>query len=80
MDFTGYSNFPFPSSLPEKDRAVKDYFHSLPDDLQLKLLNSSKSYNQFFELVSQHRQHTGLGALHTRSRTFSSHTGKGARG
>lgn len=53
MDYTGFDEFPFPASLAEKDVPVKRFFLSLSDDEQLKLLNGSLSYRQFFERVVQ---------------------------
>jgi hypothetical protein len=54
LDYTGYYEFPFPSNLPEQDRKVKDFFFSLSDDLQLKLLNGSTSYEHFHDRVAEY--------------------------
>ncbi|MBW7573301.1 hypothetical protein [Caproiciproducens faecalis] len=54
MDYTGFYEFPFPSNLPERDRKVRDYFFSLSDDMQLKLLNGSSSYENFHERITEY--------------------------
>ena len=52
MDYTGYYEFPFPSS--ENDPVVKNFFFSLSDDEQLQLLNGSSSYQNFRDRILQH--------------------------
>ncbi|HHV31130.1 hypothetical protein [Caproiciproducens sp. LBM24188] len=47
MDYTGYYEFPFPSS--EDNVEMKKFFYSLPDEEQLRLLNGSPSYQSFRE-------------------------------
>jgi hypothetical protein len=47
MDFSGYKEFPFPSNLNGDGIRAKEYFYSLSDGEQLKLLNGSKSYDEF---------------------------------
>ncbi len=54
MDYTGYTEFPFPSNLNDDDKKLKDSFLNLPDEEQLKLLNSSRSYNEFHSHVAQY--------------------------
>lgn len=39
MDYTGYTEFPFPSVLSAEDEQAKKFFLDLPDEEQLKLLN-----------------------------------------
>lgn len=51
LDYTGFYEFPFPSSLAENDIAKKEYFFALPDDAQLELLNGSNSYESFLKRV-----------------------------
>jgi len=47
MDYSGYHEFPFPSKLSEGEKKLKAYFMSLPDAEQLRLLNGSRSYEEF---------------------------------
>lgn len=54
MDYTGFYEFPFPSVLNEKDTEAKNCFLSLSDEEQLKLLNGSKSYEEFHTRILQH--------------------------
>ncbi|HEX2985355.1 MAG TPA: hypothetical protein VHO71_00910 [Caproiciproducens sp.] len=54
MDYSGFHDFPFPSNLSEEDRRLKNYFFTLSDDDQLKLLNGSRSYEEFHNRV-EHR-------------------------
>ena len=51
MDYSGYYEFPFPSALTEEDTRAKEFFLSLPDDEQLKLLNGTTSYEEFHDRV-----------------------------
>ena len=51
MDYSGFTEFPFPSALSEEDRKVKEYFLNLTDNEQLKLLNGSSSYPFFYDRV-----------------------------
>ncbi len=53
MDYTGFYEFPFPSSLSEDDNKVKSFFLKLPDAEQLNLLNGSHSYEEFHARVAQ---------------------------
>ena len=53
MDYTGFYEFPFPSSLSEDDKKIKSFFFSLSDDTQLSLLNGSHSYEEFHNRVAQ---------------------------
>ncbi|HEX3018242.1 MAG TPA: hypothetical protein VHP31_10390 [Caproicibacter sp.] len=48
MDYSGYKEFPFPSSLTNEGNNVRNFFLSLPDEEQLKLLNGSCSYDSFY--------------------------------
>ena len=52
MDDSGYREFPFPSRLTPEERALHDYFLSLPDEDQLRLLNGSRSYAEFHDRVA----------------------------
>jgi len=54
LDYTGFYEFPFPSVLSDQDRKVKDFFLSLSDDMQLKLLNGSSSYENFHNRVTDY--------------------------
>ncbi len=54
MDYSGFYEFPFPSVLNEKDTEAKNRFLSLSDEEQLKLLNGSKSYEEFHNRIMQH--------------------------
>lgn len=54
MDYTGFYEFPFPSTLSEEDSKAKAFFLSLPDEEQLYLLNGSHSYEEFHSRVMQH--------------------------
>ena len=54
LDYTGYQEFPFPSNLNDSDVGLKNSFLELPDDEQLKLLNSSSSYEEFHNHVIQY--------------------------
>lgn len=47
MDYTGYSEFPFPSKLSGNEEQAKNYFMALPDNEQLTLLNGCQSYDEF---------------------------------
>ena len=47
MNYSGYIEFPFPSKLNEGEKRLKAYFLSLPDAEQLRLLNGSRSYEEF---------------------------------
>lgn len=51
MDYTGYTEFPFPSLLSEEDEKAKQFFFTLSDEEQLKLLNGSGSYETFCSRV-----------------------------
>lgn len=51
MDYTGYTEFPFPSLLSEEDEKAKQFFFTLSDEEQLKLLNGSGSYENFCSRV-----------------------------
>ncbi len=54
LDYAGFYEFPFPSVLSDHDREVKNFFFSLSDDMQLKLLNGSRSYESFHDRVTQY--------------------------
>lgn len=54
MDFSGFTNFPFPAALAIEDAPVRDYFYTLEDEAQLELLNQSHSYEEFKEAVKRH--------------------------
>ena len=62
MDYTGFREFPFPSTLSDSDIRVKSFFLKLPDDEQLKLLNGSGSYEVFHDRVV-HRMKQETAAL-----------------
>ena len=62
MDFSAYTEFPFPSSLPEGDRPLKQYFLSLPDEEQLRLLGACGSYPEFRSRVAAQYQAAAPGS------------------
>jgi hypothetical protein len=51
VDYSGYREFPFPSGLDGEGQKAEDYFMSLPDGMQLKLLDGCKSYDEFYSRV-----------------------------
>ena len=51
MDYSGFTEFPFPSRLSSDGEKVRDYFLDLPDSEQLELLNRSRSYETFYHNV-----------------------------
>lgn len=55
MNYLGYHEFPFPTKLSKEDEELRDFFLSLSDELQLKLLNSSCSYDIFRGCVANYR-------------------------
>lgn len=52
MDFSAYSEFPFPSSLSREEQPLKQYFYALPDEEQLRLLGACSSYAEFRDRVA----------------------------
>lgn len=54
MNYSGFREFPFPSNLSAEDEKLKEFFLSLSDDEQLKLLNGSLSYEMFHTRVADH--------------------------
>lgn len=53
MDYSKFSEFPFPSGLSEQEEKAKKYFLSLSDGEQLGLLNGSGSYDEFLGRVKK---------------------------
>lgn len=53
LDYSKFSEFPFPSVLSEQEKEAKKYFFSLPDGEQLALLNGSGSYGEFLTRVKK---------------------------
>lgn len=49
MDYSKFSEFPFPSVLSEEEERLKSAFLNLSDEAQLELLNGCHSYSQFRE-------------------------------
>ena len=47
MDYSGFSDFPFPSKISGEEERAKHFFMALPDDEQLVLLNGCQSYEDF---------------------------------
>lgn len=47
MDFSGYTEFPFPTKLNSEEEKLKEYFFSLSDEEQYSILKNSKSYSSF---------------------------------
>lgn len=52
MDYSGFTEFPFPSKLSPDGMKLRDFFLDLPDSEQLELLNRSRSYETFYRNVS----------------------------
>jgi hypothetical protein len=63
MDYSRYYEFPFPSKLSKEEEKLKAYFLSLPDDDQLRLLNGSKSYEEFLNRVKQNMPRQNRSAI-----------------
>lgn len=53
MDYSKFSEFPFPSVLSEQEKEAKKYFFALSDHEQLGLLNGSGSYGEFLTRVTK---------------------------
>ncbi len=53
MDYSGFSNFPFPLSLTNEEETAKEYFLALSDETQLALLDGCHSYKEFQERLNQ---------------------------
>ncbi len=51
MDYSGFTEFPFPSKLSADGEKIRDFFMGLPDTEQLELLNRSHSYDTFYHNV-----------------------------
>lgn len=60
MNYSEYFDFPFPTILSPQEAKLKQFFTSLPDQEQLKLLNGSKSYEKFCERVKLHREYNTM--------------------
>ena len=56
MDYSGYTEFPFPSKLNGEEAGLKNFFMALPDSEQLRLLNGSRSYGEFRERVAARKK------------------------
>lgn len=56
MDYTGYTEFPFPSALSAEDEQSKKFFLDLPDEEQLKLLNGCSTYAEFHDRLESYRK------------------------
>lgn len=54
MNYSGFKEFPFPTTLSREDEKIKNFFFSLSDEEQLRMLNGSLSYELFLDRVSQH--------------------------
>lgn len=52
MDYSGFTEFPFPSRLSSDGEKVRNFFMDLPDSEQLELLNRSRSYETFYRNVT----------------------------
>lgn len=57
MDYSDFTEFPFPSKLTPEEARVRDYFMNLSDDDQLGLLNGSSSYSSFYDRVQGRMNH-----------------------
>ena len=53
MDYSKFSEFPFPSALSEEEAEAKKFFLTLSDGEQLGLLNGSGSYGEFLGRVRE---------------------------
>ncbi len=53
MDYSGYTEFPFPSKLSTEEEQAKRYFMALDDGEQLALLNGCLSYGEFRSRIFQ---------------------------
>lgn len=52
MDYTGFTEFPFPAAaLSQEDDQLQTFFYALPDEKQLELLNGCQSYDDFHARV-----------------------------
>jgi hypothetical protein len=51
MDYSRYTEFPFPSVLSPEEEKVKSFFLSLDDGEQLRLLSGCVSYRDFYGRV-----------------------------
>lgn len=47
MDYSGYTQFPFPDRLSGEERQLKERFLALTDERQLTLLQGCQSYFEF---------------------------------
>lgn len=56
MDYSGFRDFPFPSNLKAEDVKLRNFFMALSDSEQMRLLNASRSYEEFHERVVQQFQ------------------------
>lgn len=56
MDYTGYTEFPFPTTLSAEDETAKKFFLDLPDEEQLKLLNGCSTYAEFHDRLESYRK------------------------
>lgn len=61
MDYSGFTEFPFPSRLSSDGEKVRDFFMDLPDSEQLELLNRSHSYEIFYRNVTNRMGGTSAG-------------------
>ena len=51
MDYSRYTEFPFPSVLSPEEEKAKSFFLSLDDGEQLQLLSGCVSYRDFYGRV-----------------------------
>lgn len=59
MNYNDYNEFPFPTRLDKSEQELKEFFMSLEDTEQLKLLTGSKSYTMFCDRLKAHTAYTG---------------------
>ncbi len=53
MDYSGFHDFPFPADLNGEEQKARDYFFSLPDSEQLRMLHGCLSYENFLDRVAR---------------------------
>ncbi len=53
MDYSLYTEFPFPSVLTPEEEKTKEFFLSLDDGEQLELLSGCGSYREFYGRVNR---------------------------
>lgn len=57
MDYSGFTDFPFPAGAAELEQ---QYFLSLSDEEQLRMLNGCESYEEFLDRVQTRRKNSAF--------------------